>query len=237
MPGFIIRNEVVRDELIKFAYPFDETSSLETDELFIGTDLVLDAMLYPKTAVQAPLRIDQVDGTAEPPIFRFIITDANGVLVGTADIDDEPELVRVLSPEGVTVGVLVLNKEAVQRFAGAVTGRVFQLLSDTAVFSLDVTHISRAPYLRWLQMDTTPLTGNVRLVARHGCRWVEEADGIRLDVFADYPGTGSGRVGVRSVNGVRRQNIWLAHHPQLNMRIDSRNSRLTFRHVRDETHP
>ena len=235
MPSFIVRNEVVRDELIKFTYPFDETSTLETDELFIGTDLVLDAMLFPKTAVEAPLRIDQVDGTVAPPKFRFIIKDANGVLVGTAEVDLHPQTVPVLSPENVLVGLLVLNEEAVARFAGAVTGQLIQLESNTAVFSLDVTHISRAPHLRWLNVGNTAMTGDVAIVARHGCRWVQEPDGVRLDVFADFPGTAGGQIAVRSVNGVHCRSIWLANHPQLNMRIDSRGGTLTFRHVRDET--
>jgi hypothetical protein len=230
----VIRNEVRRDELIKFAYPFDETSTLETPELFIGTDLVLDAMLFPKTAVTAPLRIDQVDGTATPPRFRLLIKDAAGVLVGTAEVDLTPETVRVLSPEGQLVGLLVMNEEAVQRFAGAVTGRLFQLQASTAVFSLDVTHISQVPYLRWLKVQEQVLLGTVSLVARHGCRWVQEGSSIRLDVFADYPGNADSAAGVRSVNRVVNQSIWLANHPQLNLRIDSRGGKLTFRHVRDE---
>jgi hypothetical protein len=234
MPGFVLRNEVRRDELIKFAYPFDETSTLETDELFIGTDLVLDAMLFPKTAVTAPLRIDQIDGTANPPRFRLLIKDAVGTLVGTADVGPTPETIRVLSPDNLLVGLLVLNHEAVQRFAGAVSGRLFQLQADTAVFSLDVTHISRVPYLRWLKVQGQALVGSVSIVARHGCRWAQDTDGVRLDVFADYPGSATSKPGVRSVNGVVNRSIWLANHPRLNLRIDSRDNKLTFRHVRDE---
>jgi hypothetical protein len=235
MPGFVIRNEVRRDELVKFAYPFDEVSTLKTDEVTIGMDLVLDAMLFPKTPAQAPLRIDQIDGTAEPPQFRLLIKDARNMLVGTATVNLAPETVQVLSPAGALVGLLVLNEEAVARFAGAVTGRTFQLQSNTAVFCLDVTHVTQVRYLRWLQVQDLLLTGTVNIVARHGCRWAAENTGIRLDVFASYPQTSGGAAGVRSVNGVANQSIWLANHPQLNLRIDSRGNKLTFRHVRDET--
>jgi len=46
MPSYIIRNGNFRDEVTRYSYPFDELSSLEDENVFIGTDLLIDASLY-----------------------------------------------------------------------------------------------------------------------------------------------------------------------------------------------
>jgi len=236
MPGFILRNEIVRDELVKFTYPIDDTSTLETDELLIGVDLVMDAMLFFKEAVDLPVRVDTVDGTVGAlGQFAFLLADNTGRIVARGTATPGDELVRFHNDQQVLVGLMVLNVDTLARFSGTVTGRIFHLLSETAVFCPDVVHVSRAPHVRYLQFGNEAMTGTVRIVARHGCRWVVDGGIARLDVFADYPGADGGQMGVRSVNGVVNRSIWLAHHPELNMRVDSRRSQITFTHVRDET--
>ena len=56
MPQIPLRNEEYRDELLKFSYPFDERSSLENEEVFIGSDLILDAIIHLKEAAELPRR-------------------------------------------------------------------------------------------------------------------------------------------------------------------------------------
>ncbi len=83
MPSYIIRNGNFRDEVTRYSYPFDELSSLEDENVFIGTDLLIDASLYIKEAAELPLYISTVDGTyGEKDEVRLLISDKTGVEVG-----------------------------------------------------------------------------------------------------------------------------------------------------------
>lgn len=237
MPSFTIRNEVRRDELPKFAYPFDETSTLENDELALGLDLFLDAMLFFKDSrVVAPIHIMTIDGTmGTPQQFGLILGDSTGAMVGDALVTGLEETVRVYNSADVLVGLLVLGLDAVKRFAGGVTGQVFHLEPEVAAFCLECTHVVSANYLRYLDVLDTALAGDVDLVARHGCRWRLNNDGtIQLDVVSDPP-SGTEQTYVRSINGVVNRSIWLAHHAKLNLRLETTGGRLRFVAVRDDT--
>lgn len=235
MAQFNYRNENYRDELVKFSYPFDEQSELETTELYIGTDLVLDAVLFFKQAVELPVHISTVDGsegTAEQ--FLFILSDNNGDIVARCFIDPSTEVNEIYNNDNVRCGLLVINLDTAVRFAGNVTGRLFNLLSTVAVFQPEVTHVATTPHLRYLKVSGEGLDQTVSIVARHGVYFSYEAGVLALNIVADYPESDVGNP-VLSVNNVANRSIWLAHHPQLNIRIDSSNGRLRFVHVRDET--
>ena len=234
MPGFVIRNEIMRDELLKFAYPFDENSVLENNEVYIGTDLFLDTVLFFKDpAVELPVFISTIDGTVNNrPDFSVILSDNRNQIVGRGVVIPNQEVIEVVNDEGVLVGMFVMNVPAVHRFAGSVTGMLFDLLPDVATFMLDVCHVSRTSYLRYIKADSQALTGVVNVVARHGCKFSDNDGTVSLDVVSENP---AGADGVRSVNDVVNRSIWLANHPELNMRIDSRDGTIKFTHVKDET--
>jgi hypothetical protein len=231
---FNYRNENYRDELIKFAYPFSELSELETPELYIGTDLVLDASLFFKEAVELPVHIGTVDGAAgTTEQFMLYLADASGTTVASCLVTPDDAVNEVSNNDGVRCGLLVFNPEAAMRFSGSVAGRLFSLLPDVAAFQPEVTHVSRTDHLRYIRADAQGVSGTVSLVARHGL-YFSLVDGVlALNVVADYP-TGDGTVPVLSVNQVANASIWLANHPQLNLRIDSSGNQLRFVHVRDE---
>lgn len=228
------RNENYRDELVKFAYPFDEQSELETSELYIGTDLVLDATLFFKEAVELPVHISTVDGSeGTMEQFLLLLADATGRTVGHCLVDPSVEVNEVQNNDGIRCGLLVFNTDTAMRFAGNVTGRLFNLLSNVAVFQPEVTHVSKAAYVRYVRVEEQGLYDNVLFVARHGVYFSYDSGILALNIIADYPRTGLGVQPVLSVNQVANRSIWLAHHPRLNMRIDSSNNKLRFTHVRD----
>ena len=151
MAQFNYRNENYRDELVKFTYPFTEDSDLETTEVYIGTDLILDATLFFKEAVELPIHISTVDGTeGAPEQFQFILADDNNETVARCLVDPDTEVNEVQNNEGVRCGLLVINTDTAMRFAGNVTGQLFNLLSNVAIFQPEVTHVSRAPHLRYI---------------------------------------------------------------------------------------
>lgn len=229
------RNENYRDELIKFTYPFDEQSDLQTTDLYIGTDLILDAALFFKEAVELPIHISTVDGS-EGTIeqFQLILSDDTGETVARCLVDPSVEVNEVYNNEDVRCGLLVFNTDTAMRFAGNVTGRLFNLLPTVAIFQPEVTHVSKAPHIRYLRASEQGLHGTVTIVARHGV-YFSYIDGVlALNVVSDYPEAVSDSP-VLSVNMVANRSIWLAHHPQLNLRIDSQNNKLRFTHVRDDT--
>jgi hypothetical protein len=235
MPSSIVRNENYRDEVIKFAYPFDENSSLEDGELFIGTDLFLDAVLYLKEPAELPVHISEVDGTfGELGDVRFLLSDNSGQFVGQAAATLGEPNCNVLNRRGVVIGTFVFDQAALNRFVGKTAGKIFNLLSDVAAFALDACHVVRAPHLRYIAVEDQQVHGDVRLIAGHGV-YFEDNDGVlSLNIVGD-PGEGDAAVPVRSINGVRNPSIWLAAHPQANLRISNEGGSIQFVQARDAT--
>jgi len=237
MPSFSIRNENYRDELIKFSYPFDELSSLEEGDVYIGTDLIIDAIIHLKTPAVLPLHISEVDGThGSLEEARFIISDNSGTIVGFSDIAFDKCQSEVYSPTGVYIGVLVFNLPGMQRFIGRITGKVYQLSTSTARFSIDVCHVSTVDHLRYVEAAGTAVDGTVTIVARHGVKFdLTDEGALRLSIVGDPVALFSGGQPVLSVNGVRNRSIWLANHPRANLRIASGDNQLTFIQAKDST--
>jgi len=221
MPSYVVRNQDFRDEVLKYAYPFDELSELEEGDLFIGTDLFVDAVLYPKVAREMPFHISVVDGTyGATDEALIIINDKAGLEVGRAVIHYSKTEVDVLSPDGIRIGALVMNPDGLHRFLGRVAGKLYTPLPSVARFLLDVCHVSTIEGLRYITAGETAVSGNVRIVARHGVRFVETDTGIRLDILGGALEE-TDLVPVRSINGVRNQSIWLTTHPRANMRMSN----------------
>jgi hypothetical protein len=235
MAKYGIRNQNYRDELTKFSYPFSEDSVLvSNDGLNIGTDLVLDAILYFKQPVELPVHISSVDGTAgEPQDFNFILSDNTGNIVARAIVVQGEEKATVLNNDGVECGFLVITEEGFNRFSGQVSGKVIPLFNDVARFGLDVCSVSKVNHLRYVAAGDSYASDVVRIVARHGVRWSLNNGVLSLDVVADVPD--DDRVPVTSINGVENESIWLNHHPEANIRIAIVNGVLTFIAAGDDT--
>lgn len=237
MPSYVVRNENYRDELLKYSYPFDERSSLQTSDIFIGTDLILDAVIYLKQAASLPLHISTIDGTyGSAEDVLLLISDSTGSIQARAVINYETDTADIVNNQGVSVGLLVMYPPGVRRFIGSVTGRSFKLLGDVAAFSLDVTHVSKAPYLRYTSVNGIALHGDVQVVARHGVRFaVSEKGALSLNIVGEPVSTLFGRKPIQSINGVRNKSIWLEGHPRANLRLSSANGALNFTAARDAT--
>lgn len=228
MAKYGYRNENYRDELIKYSYPFSEDSVLISNEgLVIGTDLVLDAILYFKQEVSLPIHISSIDGTeGDPADFNFILSDTTGNIVARAIIVQGEEKATILNNEGVECGFLVITEEGFNRFSGQVSGKVIPLFTDVARFSLDVCSVSKVKHLRYVAVGDSYASDIVRIVARHGVKWSLNNGVLSLDVVADVPE--DERIPLTSVNGVEHESIWLNHHPTANIRIAVVNGVLTF---------
>jgi hypothetical protein len=236
MSGFQIRNEVQRDELVKFSYPFDERSLLENEDIFIGTDLFLDAIFYLKDQAELPIHISAVDGTyGRVDETRFVFSDSNGDVVGSTAVDFNTEVCNILNNQGILTGVAVFRTDSLRRFIGQSTGQLFNLLPAVATFSLDVCHVTKTPHIRYLAVGDQAVFGNVRLIARHGVKWDVESDGaLALGIVGDPPGADE-RIPIVSINGVRNRSIWLAGHPRLNLRIETTADGIRFIKAREDT--
>ena len=236
MPAYAITSQNFRDEVIKHSYPFDENSILEDSEISIGNDLLVDAVFYIKGPLSLPLRISKVDGTyGETEQVRITISDSGGNEAGTCVIGYTTEEALVVNSMGVDVGILAFNPDGVSRFIGSVLGRVVNVFSKLAVFLIDLCHVSRAPHLRYIVSNGSAVYGDVRIVARNGCRFVSGGDGsIRLDVLGVEPGSGVGLNPVRSINMVSNQSIWLENHPRSNLRISTENNAVKFTQAKDD---
>ena len=222
MPSYIVRNELFRDEVLKFSYPFDEASDLESDDVYFGTDLFLDAIIYLKEAAELPLYISKVDGTSgNLGEVKFLISDNRNTVVARATAGLERCVATVFNNRDVPVGVFVFHEPGMRRFVGRVAGKLITLLNQTATFSLDVTSVSEVPFLRYIGVAGQALSGQVRVVARHKTEFkVSDTGEVSLNILGDAADNTTGLAGqVVSVNGVRNKSIWLAGHPRLNLRI------------------
>jgi hypothetical protein len=234
MPSYIVRNQNFRDEVLKFSYPFDERSLLESEELFIGTDLFLDAIIYLKEPAELPLHIREVDGTygaLEEVLFR--IADNNGKEVATSVLTYGVCTSDILSTKGVSVGTFVFDIDGAQRFISNVAGTLISLQSDVAAFSPDVTHVSKTAHLRYVSTDTTHASGTINIIARHGVKFDSNAGVLQLGVVGDNTSVLFETTPVISVNGVRNQSIWLAAHPRANLRLSTKDNAITFIAAKD----
>lgn len=235
MSSFPYRNGEYRDELVQYAHPFDEQSSLEQGDVYIGTDLFIDAVLFFKTAVELPVRISSIDGTAGTiSQFRINIVDNTGIFVGKALVDITQTSVLVYNDDGVQVGAFVFNQQTLERFSASVAGKIVQFDADVAIFSLDVSHVATADYARYVATPSGSASGDVKMVARHGCRFVVEAGIISLDVLGD-PVDSADLTPVLSVNGVSQPSLWLTNHPELNVRFHTKPTGIHIEAVIDRT--
>jgi hypothetical protein len=122
-----------------------------------------------------------------------------------------------------------------QRFIGRVSGKIFSLLPSVASFLIDTCHVSRTPHLRAIIIGDQAVTGDVRVIARHGVRFATtDAGELRLDIL---PGGNIEDLGqpIQSINGVRGPAIWLTGHPRANLRISNQDGELTFGQAKDLT--
>jgi len=233
MSSFPYRNGEYRDELVQYAHPFDEQSQLELDDIYIGADLFLDAVLFFKSAVELPVRISSIDGTAGTLAqFQINLVDHTGLLVGQALVDSTEDAVQVYNEDQVQVGTFLFEQATLQRFSASVAGRLVLLDADTAVFSLDVSHVATAPYARYIAASNGAAHGEVRMVARHGCKFVVESGVISLDVLSD-PAIVDSISPVLSINGVIKPSVWLANHPEANVRIHTKSAGIHLQAVTD----
>jgi len=236
MPAYATTNQNFRDEVVKHSYPFDENSLLRDGSVDIGTDLLIDAVFYLKGAYSLPLRISKIDGTyGETEQVRLHISDDSGKEVGTCVFDYSTTDAEVQDSVGIPVGHLVFNPDGVSRFIGSVVGTVIRVFSKLAVFLIDLCHVSKAPYVRYIIADGKALYGDVRVVARTGCQFSLTNDGsLRLDVLGTDPAT-SDAIPVKSINGVSNPSIWLENHPRANLRISTNGNALIFTQAKDDT--
>jgi len=236
MPAYAITNQNFRDEVVKHSYPFDENSLLRDGAVDIGTDLLIDAAFYLKGDFSLPLKVSKVDGThGDRPQVRMHISDDGGQEIGTCVIDYDTTDVEVQNSVGIPVGHLLFNPEGVARFIGSVTGTVVRVFSKVAVFLVDLCHVSKAPYVRYVVANGRAIYGDVRVVARTGCRFaLTEAGSLRLDVLGTDPAV-SDAIPVRSINGVSNSSIWLENHPRANLRISVEEGSLKFTQAKDDT--
>ena len=237
MPAYAITNQNFRDEVVKHSYPFDENSLLKDSLIDIGTDLLIDAVFYLKGDFSLPIRVSKVDGTfGEQTQAKIHISDDSGEEVGTCVIGYDTDDVQVLDSVGVPVGILVFNPEGLDRFIGSVLGKVVNVFSKVAIFLIDLCHVSKAPHTRYIVADGEAVHGDVRVVARNGCRFARtESGGLRLDVIGVDPATQLDGVPVKSINGISNPSIWLENHPRANLRISVDGGNLKFTQARDDT--
>jgi len=228
MGNFIKRNENFRDESLKFSYPFSDISSLSDKDITIGTDVFLDAMLSLKEPAQLPLHISEVDGAStDIRSVKFIVSDNTGKVVARSEAFPTSKTSIVFNNRGVSVGVFVYNSSGIARVIREASGKITSFLSDVASFSLDVTHVSTTKHLRYIVVGNSFVTGDVRIIARHGVQWTSDAGALRLSMLGDVAGADL-RQPVRSINGVQNDSIWLTGHPRANLRISSKGNKLTF---------
>jgi hypothetical protein len=235
MPVYSINNENFRDEVLKHSYPFDERATLEDDNVYIGTDLFIDAVFYVKEPTALPLSIRVVDGTAGLGRVKLIIADRNGMDIGVTVVSHEVVNGQVTNSAGIPTGAVIFNAEALSRFIGRVAGNTFVLLPHVASFLLEVCHVSKVSQFRYALVNGRGISGTVKVVARHGCRFVKTATGLRLDVVGSPPALSAERIPVRSINGVKSQAIWLAGHPRSNLRISNADGGIKFIQAQDAT--
>jgi hypothetical protein len=227
MPPLTLRGHNWREEIVKYSYPFDERSELEDDGVYIGTDLFIDACIYLKESAELPLYLARLDGTIAAATVRVYIKDSAGDDVAYIDIVEDVEELPIYSIRGVRVGIGVMYAPGVTRFINAYRGKVIDMLSSTAAFVLNVTHVSRTKYLRGVVAGNNFLTGDVVLEARNGCEFEVVGDQIQLHILGVPASESVGDV-IKSINGVARPDIWLENHPRLNLRIATDSSGLHF---------
>jgi len=230
MPSTINHNW--REEVLKYRYPFSPESTLRSESVFIGTDLLMDACIYIKRPVQLPLRLHSLDGTRQADTLRAYICDSNSDICAYFDIREDTQNALVHMPEGLSCGVVVLNPPAVRRVVNVAYGRVTQLPESCAVFLLETTPVTRTKYLRYVRVNGVTLTGDVSLVAGPGCEFEEDAGCLRLNVRGAPPAEG-GATPIRTINSVLSKDIWLQNHPQANIRIFSSGEALQIKAARD----
>lgn len=243
MPGYVHRNENYRAELLTVNYPFSERSPLETDEVFIGTDVFIDAVIYLKEAAELPLHISSIDGTQSDLAAAVInLSDDTGQLKATCELVSGVEEHSVYSTEGSIAGVIVTNPAGLTRMLGRVAGGLFDLLQSTAEFMPDVTFINTVRNLRNVRVNERYVAeGNpqqasqqeISIVAGHGVKFTLDDEVLRLHLLGDAEAVLQN--GLRSINGVSSPSLWLATHPRSNLRLSSENGQLNFIAGRDAT--
>jgi hypothetical protein len=230
------RNEVYRDYLLKVPYPFDSNFSYIVEDVYIGTDIFLDALFYIKQDVTLPISILTIDGTyGTETQVRLEFADALGTAIGYAVIESEAERANVLNPDGINIGVLVLSIDGSGRFVTATKTRYFNLTPGDLTFHMDTCKVSEVRAVRYVATAEGATYGTqVQIVARHGVQWRMDGDVLALDLLGELPSSTSQQV-VLSVNGVANPSIWLNATPTNNLRLRTTQAGLHFGQAKDLT--
>jgi hypothetical protein len=238
MPSYTIRNQNFRDNVLQVPYPFDAFFVGEVNNFFIDNDIFLDAHFYFKTPVTLPISLTEVDGTAgAEDEVTLGFSDDEGNAVATCVMASGDTQIRVFNPEGIDIGIIILDPIGSGRFVSGSQGRFESLLPGDATLHIDTCKVSKQPSLRYVKAGGQAAFGDVvNIVARNGVQWALDGDILSLDILGAEPVTEVG-VGnpVLSINGVASRYIWLNNTPESNLRIKTDANSLNFNQAKDIT--
>ena len=236
MPSYVVRNENFRDEVIKVPYPFDRFFIEELDNIYIGFDTFLDASFFFKTDVILPISISQIDGTiGDPETIRIVFTDDTNETVGICDISLGADLGQVLSPQGILVGLITFDIAGLDRIVAQADGQITSAIPGDLTFSIDTCKVIKTKNMQYVSLGGEALSGVVKIQARHGVQWRDEAGTLHLDVLGDVIEDTAVTPPLLSVNGVKNPTIWLTTPPESNLRISTGKDDIQFGQAKDLT--
>lgn len=230
-----IRNDTFRDAVRNANFPFTEDSTLDNADLYFGTALVIDAVIYIRGAYTLPFSITEVQGTGDT--LRVQISAPEGpVCTGTlsyAALEGVSGDVRMhlYDEYGEHAGLVLFEGEELERFAGRVKDTGASISAGTAMFVPGVCKVLKLRGITAIGVNGVQLGKEVILNAGPGLRFRYTGGVVYLDLLGSTPAE-STAAPVTSINGVETPSIWIGCHPQSNLRVDSTKGSLRFTTVR-----
>lgn len=229
-----------RDYTAELKYPFSDNAVMgSTAGMMLPAGCFLDMILYIPEKLEPPLFLDSVLAGSAEGTADLIIRDVYGEEAAVCTVDPENADTAFFRHKGLEAGCVVYDKQLMRNLVRAARMHPVEFGSNLPV-QPGRCFTYRTSYMMGLKDSPagdrggTVHTGDVYIVAANGVNFREDAENPGT-FFVDLYGEDLERDKfISSVNGVSREHMWFAAHPNSGVKIETESKGIKFRSIKDE---
>jgi len=215
------RGQSWRDATSRMKWPLAEAATGGSGDQRIPDSLLLDMRLMVPAPAEAPFHISSIG--AVDGVMSLRISDASGVVVAVAEMPNTGHGVSLaMTPMGGMAGVVLSTPAMSRALAGGLEGREWAYSPDELPLAPAACGVYTRGAVQTIEGDGRVFSGDVVLDASRGMRFSLDAGAtggpaVVFDLYGDEPPTP--RRTIKTVNEVLIKHLWLAAHPESELRV------------------
>jgi len=217
----LVDNEY-RDLLKKNIYPFMDTANIPA---YIPEDFILDIIIYAQGEYAMPFYIKTID----PDIIfenknslqlRFV--DNNNKPLAVAHLTADTDACYLYSENGIPAGSLVYDKKGYAKVKASLKTKI-NLNRNAMPLLPACCYATKGKTFLNIKTPNSVYTDEINIKAKRGVHFTEENDAIAINLYGeDYIDNAP----VKSINYHKVDHMWLAAHPDSDLRVITENTGL-----------